>query len=90
MLHTLTATSFIPLIYSPSEDARATLKIEIALCKHESNQNEAIYDLGVGDMYFEYLIRFFCKSGSKCYILNTTWESLIPIISLEKVYASLL
>ncbi len=43
--------SFIPLLYPPSEDARATLKIEIELCKHESNQNEAIYDLG--DMYFE-------------------------------------
>ena len=56
------------LLYPPSDDARATLKSEIELCKDESDvdQNEAVYDLG--DTYFKYFIQVFCESDFECYI----------------------
>ncbi|KAI1794864.1 hypothetical protein LXA43DRAFT_90474 [Ganoderma leucocontextum] len=50
-------------LYPPSEDARAVLKSEIELCNHESDQNQAIYDLG--DMYFKHFIQVFFRTGTR-------------------------
>ncbi|KAM5538697.1 hypothetical protein V8D89_007726, partial [Ganoderma adspersum] len=51
------------LLYPPSEDARAVLKREIELCKHESDQNMAIYDLG--DVYLKNFIQVFFRTGTR-------------------------
>ena len=53
------------LLYPPSKDARIVLKSEIELCKHESGQSLAIYDLG--ETYFKHFIQVFCESSFQCH-----------------------
>ena len=52
------------LLYPPSKDARVVLKSEIELCKHESDPNQAIYNLG--ETYFKHFIQVFCESSFQC------------------------